>query len=349
MSITIAALASVALARLAHDAAATAPARDTVSIELEYRGYRQFEFELPDEVFAPIGAGFPVPHAGGERFEARVDGANLLVDVLGDGSFKARVEPPPPGTTVAVTLRGKDASGAPVNYAARVRVGRGGWEYSTSGALVGSLGETKFVLVDQDLDGTYGEYSEDALVVGRGRVALPMSKVVMLDDGSLYEARLAGRVLELVRYVGPTGTLDMLGGFETRAKLATLQVGSQDEVYLDLARAPAGANVPAGTYALERGLLVQGDNRVEIASGRMEPIVVAADEVVRPEWGGPLRAEFGLDVAGTVYNFTPDQVWYHGRAGEEYFGWTPLGASPRFVLVDAESGGEVASGIFAGS
>jgi hypothetical protein len=349
MSITIAALASVAVARLAQEAAATAPAGEPVRIELEYRGYRQFEFELPDEVFAPVGAGFPVPHAGGERFEARVDGANLLVDVLGDGSFKARVEPPPPGTTVAVTLRGKDASGAPFNYAARVRLGHGGWEYSTSGALVGNLGETKFVLVDQDLDGAYGESSEDALVVGRGRVALPMSKVVMLDDGSLHTARLDGRVLELVPYTGPTGTLDMLGGFETRAKLATLQVASQDEVYLDLARFPAGAKVPVGTYGLERGLLVQGDNRVEIAAGRMEPFVVATDATVRPEWGGPIRGEFGVAVAGPVYNFTPDQVWYHGRAGEEYFGWTPLGASPRFVLVDAENGGEIASGIFAGS
>lgn len=322
-------------------------------VPLEYRGFRRFEFELPGEVFAPVGDGFPIPHKGGERFAARLDGRNLLVDVLGDGSFKAKIEPPPVGTSVNVTLRGTAADGTPVHYAARVRMGQRGFEYSTSGALVGNVGETKIVLVDQDLDGVYGEPGEDALVVGRGRVALPMSRVVMLDDGALFTAELDGLALVLRPFTGPTGTLDLVSKFETRAKLTTLQVACDDDVYLDLARAPAdaagGVKVPVGSYVLEHAVLALGDQRVTISNGRMAPIEVAADATVAPEWGGPLTAEFtSNEVAGT-FTFTPDEVWYRGRAGEEYSGWSPRGASPRFVIVEPDTGVEVASGIFAGS
>lgn len=328
-----------------------------VRVELEYRGFRSFEFELPDEVFAPVGDGFPIAHAGGERFAARLDGQNLLVDVLGDGSFKAKIEPPPAGTTVNVTLRGKAVDGSPVNYAARVRMGQGGFEYASSGALVGNVGATKIVIVDQDLDGVNGEPGEDALVVGRGRVALPMSRVVMLDDGSLYDAALDGTTLVLRPYTGAVGSLDLLSKFETRAKLTTLQVAGDDDVYLDLARAQAsaaagavgGVKVPVGSYSLEHAVLALGDQRVTISNGRMAPIEVAADATVTPEWGGPLTAEFiSNEVAGT-FTFVPDEVWYRGRAGEEYSQWSPRGASPRFVIVEAETGAEVASGIFAGS
>jgi hypothetical protein len=326
-----------------------AAAATEVRVELEYRGFRSFEFELPDEVFAPVGDGFPIAHAGGERFAARVDGKNLLVDVLGDGSFKAKIEPPPPGTTVNVTLRGKAVDGSPVNYAARVRMGASGFEYASSGALVGNVGATKIVLVDQDLDGVHGEPSEDALVVGRGRVALPMSRVVMLDDGSLHTALLEGTTLVLRPYEGATGTLDLVSKFETRAKLTTLQVAGDDDVYLDLARAPGAVKVPVGSYSLEHAVLALGDQRVTISNGRMAPIEVAADATVTPEWGGPLTAEFtSNEVAGT-FTFTPDELWYRGRAGEEYSQWSPRGASPRFVIVEAETGAELASGVFAGS
>jgi hypothetical protein len=333
------------------DAGAAAPSE--LRVPLEYRGFRSFEFELPDEVFAPVGDGFPIAHAGGERFAARLDGQNLLVDVLGDGSFKAKIEPPPAGTTVNVTLRGKAVDGSPVNYAARVRMGPGGFEYASSGALVGNVGATKIVLVDQDLDGVNGEPGEDALVVGRGRVALPMSRVVMLDDGSLFDATLDGTTLVLRPYTGAVGSLDMLSKFETRAKLITLQVAGDDDVYLDLARAQAdatgGVKVPVGSYVLEHAVLALGDQRVTISNGRMAPIEVAADATVTPEWGGPLTAEFiRNEVAGT-FTFVPDEVWYRGRGGEEYSQWSPRGASPRFVIVEAETGVEVASGIFAGS
>jgi hypothetical protein len=100
---------------------------------------------------------------------------------------------------------------------------------------------------------------------------------------------------------------------------------------------------------LEHAVLALGDQRVTISNGRMAPIEVAADATVTPEWGGPLTAEFiRNEVAGT-FTFVPDEVWYRGRGGEEYSQWSPRGASPRFVIVEAETGAELASGVFAGS
>lgn len=325
-----------------------------LTVELAYRGFRTFEFELPDEAYAPVADGIPIAHAGGDAFAARIDGGKLLLDVEGNGTFKAVIEPPPPGETVSVTLRGTDAAGAPLRYTARIRQGQGGWEYSCSGGLVGNLGDTKIVLFDQDLDGRYGEPGEDALVVGRGRVATTMSTVVIVDD-ALYTVGIsaddAGAArLELVPFEGETGTLDLVSGFETKGKILSLQVADRrNHVYLDLADHDQGARVPAGTYRFDGGRLASGDSRVSIAAGRMEKIAVETDITTALAWGGPINGEFTYDRQGLTYQFAPDKVWYYGRAGEEYFDWTPLGGSPKFVLVDSDDRAELVSGVFPGS
>ncbi|MEZ5980628.1 MAG: hypothetical protein R3F34_20795, partial [Planctomycetota bacterium] len=250
-------------------------------------------------------------------------------------------------------LRGTAADGSPVVYMARVRTGAGGWEYSVSGALVGTHGQTKFVLVDQDLDGTYGEVGEDALVVGRGKDATYHSSVVLVE-GSLYTTRLDtnddGPVLVLDPYTGATGTLDVVGAFETKAKIQSIQVvGGDDTIFLDLAREDRGAPVPVGEYRIEQGRLVLGDAHVTIANGRAKPMVVTEGEVTRPELGGPVRAEFAMGHAGSDFQFTPDGIWWYGRSGEEYYDWYPLGLSPRFVVFDTKSGEELGATSFAGS
>jgi hypothetical protein len=327
---------------------------EPLTVELAYRGFRTFEFELPDESYAPIADGIPIAHSGGDAFAARVEGGKLMLDVEGNGTFKAVIEPPPAGETVSVTLRGTDAAGEPLRYTARVRQGQGGWEYSCSGGLVGNLGETKIVLFDQDLDGLYGEPGEDALVVGRGRVATTMSTVILVDD-ALHTVRLvagegAAAHLELTPFEGATGTLDLVSGFETKGKVLSLQVADRrNHVYLDLADHDEGARVPVGTYRFDTGRLASGDNRVSIASGRMEKIVVEADASTTLAWGGPLTGEFTYGRQGLTFQFEPDKVWYYGRAGEEYYDWTPIGASPKFVIVDAEDRAELVSGVFPGT
>jgi len=361
MSITaLLAAACLQQADLRQDAPAAAPAAATqevvtqdaataTSVELSYRAFRRFEFELPDERFAPIGDGFPIPHAGGEVFAAKVEGGALRVDATGDGTFAAFVEAPPPGETAVVTLRAPGVDGEEVRWCARVRMGRGGWEYACSGGLVGNVGDTKVVLFDQDLDGVYGEVGEDAIVLGRGRVAATMGSVLLIGD-ELFEASYADEHLELVPYTGETGVLDLRSGFETSGRPMSLRVSDhRNGLYFDLAQYPEGAPVPAGRYRFAGGQLASGANRVTIDRGRMERIEVEADERTVLEWGGPLRGEFEYAHAGTTYTFSPDAVWYYGRAGEQYVNWTPLGASPKFVIVDSSDRTELVSGVFPGS
>lgn len=330
-------------------AVAEAAAPAAVSVELSYRAFRRFEFELPDERFAPIGDGFPIPHAGGDVFAAKIEGGALKVDATGDGTFAAHVEAPPPGETAVVTLRAPGADGNEVRWCARVRIGRSGWEYACSGGLVGNLGGTKIVLFDQDLDGVYGEIGEDAVVVGRGRNASTMGSVLLVDD-ALYTAEFVDGSLTLAPYAGETGVLDLRSEFVTNGRPMSLRVADRSHGhYFDLALYPEGAPVPAGSYRFVGGQLASGDNRVTIDAGRMKRIEVAANESTVLEWGGPIRGEFTYAQAGSTYTFSPSDVWYYGGAGEQYVNWTPLGASPKFVIVDSSNRAELVSGVFPGS
>ncbi|MDJ0976468.1 MAG: hypothetical protein QNJ98_18560 [Planctomycetota bacterium] len=340
---TLLALGAVLLMVAPVDAAPEKTEPTAKTVELTYKAYRRWKLQLPAERFRPVGSTLEV--AGAKTpFAMRVEGDALEVDTNGDGAHDVTVE----GDDGFVAF--KTDGETPVRYALRLVKGSAGWAAAPGCARVGTIEGVKVQVIDQDGNGTYGDVGTDALIVGGSKAAAYLSKVINVG-GSLYTIDIAkdGSKLTYTPYAGKAGMLDLISEHESKTKVLTVLVRSQDGTHcFDLARAPEGLRVPAGTYELVGGTLGLGAARVAFTTGRAKPIAVQADETTRLSWGGPLRAEYRYALTTSEVAFQPDQIWYYGKAGEQYTTWAPFGKSPEFVLVSTKTNDEIAKAIFTG-
>jgi hypothetical protein len=343
----LASLASVGLAAL--------PAGDfgRTTVTLEAKALRSWDVLLPAERFADVGTGFALPHrASGdkpaERFAAQIEGARLRIDLDGNGEYEALVE----GEDGFVTLTGTSPQGSPLNYSVRLVQRKGQpWQYSCGGAMVGAIGDTKLQFIDQNLNGSFADYGEDALIVGHDRAASLLSHVVSID-GVLYTIDVAadGSNFSYAAFDGPAGTLDVCSQFESKAKLESAIVVSADKNYsFSLAKAKDGLRVPAGDYKLLCGQLALGDSKASVRTGRAKALSVPANGRQSVAWGGPVSAEFAFKREGSNVSFTPWDIWYYGRLGEEYSNFLPLGKTPDFVIKEKNTGEQLVIARFPGN
>jgi len=310
------------------------------AVPLSHKRYRAWDITLPAETFTSVGEGITL---AGREFRADLEGTHLLLDVDGDGATDVRVE----GDEGSVLLRGADG----FRYAARLKRGVNGWAYAASGAMTGKIGGTSVSIIDQDNDGRFGEIGEDAVIVGRGRIATWLGETLQVD-GALHTVSISadGSTLQLAPFDGPTGALAVTEGFQGGGKLLSAVVRSTDGRHcFDLASADGAVAVPAGEYRIHSGSIGMGEMLVTIGPGGAPAMTVAADGETAFEWGGPVRAEFAMQRSGDQIGFSPDAIWYFGALGEEYETWFPVGKSPVFVIQDAETGDEIARAMFPGS
>jgi len=307
------------------------------TVALTPKAFRGEELLLPDARWLDVGGGMSVRHARGERFQTAVEGEVLRADLDGDGTLEARVE----GQDGLLTFRGTSPEGHPLAWSVRVaRFDKGPWKYAVGGAMVGEVDETRVQLVDMNLNGEFDDVGEDALIVGTTRAASYLSQVLALD-GELWNLRVErdGSSLNLTPYGGPTATIDLVSHFESRAKLRSAVVRSTDGRHsFELSRSRGGMLVPAGDYQLVAGFLALGDSRARITAGRSRPLALSAGGRLAPQWGGPVEGEFSYQREGEELAFTPWDIWYYGKLGEEYTQFLPLGQSPEFEVADAASG-----------
>ncbi|MBL7008675.1 MAG: hypothetical protein ISR76_06730 [Planctomycetes bacterium] len=319
---------------------ATDPGEGVVS--LTHKRYRDWDIELPAESFTPVGDSIRLE--GGRRvYAAALEGTLLRLDLDGDGVTDVALE----GETASVLLRGADG----FRYAARLRQGPNGWVYAASGAMVGELDGHRVALIDQDNDGLYGEIGQDAILVGRGKVATFLGETLSFG-GELrsVDASPDGRELRLASYRGETGRLNVAGGFDGQGKILSAVVRSSDGRHcFDLARTEGPTTVPAGRYRLESGKIGMATMAVTVGPGGSPAIEVPAGGETTFEWGGPVRAEFGFQRQGDQLAFSPDHIWYFGEGGEQYLKWWPVGKSPVFTVIDKTTEQEVARAMFPGS
>ncbi len=327
--------------------ALAAPTSDAVEVPLAFEPYRTWDLVLPAERFTPVGDAIPCARAACGSFAVRLDGTTLRLDRDGDGELDATVEAAEePGATALMVFR----DGQRPVHAIRL-ASDGKWSYAASGAVVGGLRGTAIRIIDQNNDGTYDDFGADAMIVGPGRAASFLSRVVNVD-GALWSVAIDadGTSARFVPYEGASGLLDLASELETHAKMSALVVTSADgELSFELSRADGPVRVPAGEYVLHSGRVVLGKARATLSTGRCEPITVEPDTTATVAWGGPVRAEFAYRRAGDTIEIAPDDVLYYGRAGERYTGFMPLGESPEFVVAERESGEVLVNAKFPGN
>lgn len=323
------------LLALSGGAAAPAP----VTVELAFKPVQDWNLLLPAERFTKVGDGIVFPHAGGERFAVKLEGTVLWVDRDGDGECEAKVEPMEPGETGLLVLRGKRADGSDGSYAVRLS-SDGSWSYSASGVMAGELAGEKLRLIDQNNNGRFDDFGEDAMILGRGRAASFLSRVVNVG-GALHELEVSadGTRVEARPYEGAVGELDLASQLDCKARMRSVVLKSAEgDLSFELSRERGAVKVPAGSYTLHSGQVALGKGTAKLSTGRMEPIQVAAGERATLDWGGPVRAEFMYSRGGDEVQIGPNDIRYFGAAGELYTSFMPLGTSPTFTVKEKETG-----------
>jgi hypothetical protein len=322
-------------------------AAESDSVALKYRSYRTWSLKLPSEKWFPVKEGIRIPHAGGDLFAFEFSGASLKVDSNGDGNLdrtiKALVDPKTMVSTTRVILSGKDSSGKTFRYAARLRNDADGWEWAPGGAMVGSIpttaGPVPVKLIDQNGNGKFNDIGLDAMIVGNTDHAMMLSSTIFVDD-KLQQIRFEddGQSFQLSPYQGDTSQIDMSTSFNSKAVLLSSVILSSDRQHsFDIGAIEGPVQVPAGKYNVVSGVVGLGQHRVKIKAGKMKPLTLKADRSRSFDWGGPVSSEFQFARVGNQVQFSPDAIWYFGKAGEQYTGWHPIGKSPEFKVVDAET------------
>ena len=328
------------------------PATESAEVALSFKTYRSFDLHLPAEQWHPVAAGLELPQAPDGVFRAELDGTALALDTDGDGELDVTIESPETrGAATLVKLRGKDDAGRPTTYSIRVIDSGRGWVYSASGAARGRIGNTAVRIVDQNGDGRFDGFGEDALVLGGGRYATFLSRAVHVD-GELQALEVAadGASLQIADFDGPTGRLDLGDAFESRAKPLTFVLRSTDGAYsFDLSGSEGEVELPVGEYELHSGLFGLGEGTVAVRKGRSEALTIESGKTATAAWGGPVKAEFSYARAAGEITFDPAAVWFYGRHGEEYHSWLPYGKAPEFVVKERETAEEILRVKFPGS
>ena len=322
-------------------------AEESDSVALKYRSYRTWSLKLPSEKWFPVKEGIRIPHAGGDLFAFEFSGTSLKVDSNGDGeldrTIKALVDPKTMVSTTRVILSGTDLAGNPFRYAARLRNDANGWEWAPGGAMAGVIntdaGPVPIKVIDQDGNGKFTDIGRDAMIVGNTDHAMMLSSTIFVDN-QLQRVRFDsdGRSFQLSPYQGDTSEIDMSTSFNSKAVLLSSVILSADRQHsFDIGAIEGPVRVPAGKYTVVSGVVGLGQHRVMIKAGKMKPLDLKADRSRNFDWGGPIASEFQFSRVGNQVQFSPDAIWYFGKAGEQYTGWHPIGKSPEFKVVDAET------------
>jgi hypothetical protein len=310
---------------------------------LKYREHKNFNFVLPEDVWTPAAGGMRVQHPGGGSFVTVKDGVKMAVDTTGDGQTNDVVK----GSKGFLRFQ-SSANGSKFRYAARFKGGNGTYTYQSSCSMSGTVGGVPITLFDLNNNGQFGEVGTDAMIVGKGRAAGYVSKVIT-HGGNLFKLEVTadGTSATVSPYEGAAGTINLAAGFKARGKLEAVIVSDGNGNTFNVA-GRAAVTVPVGDYTIVAGTVKKGSATARIRAGKMDPVQVTADGAARLQWGGPLMAEFSHTLGAGKVTVDPKDLRYYGQAGEEYYGWAPDAKSPKFKVHDPATGREVGGFIFAG-
>jgi hypothetical protein len=337
----------------------TTAAADTQSVDLRYRSYRNWKINLPSSDWFELNDGIKLRHANGDRFAVAIEGNNLRFDTDGDGrldrTIKPLVDPDTKVSTSRVILTARTVDGQEFRYAVRLRKDAAGWEWAPGGAMIGLIqceaGPIPVRIIDQDGNGSFDDFGIDAMIVGSSNEAMFLSKTIVVDN-KLHEVTISsdGSRMTLAEYSGPTAKFDMTTSFAAKAVLLSAIVRSTDgRNSFDFGGVEGPLEIPTGTYEMVTGAVGLGLHRVQIGAGQMKPFKLEAGQRQTFDWGGPIQSEFKFARSGGQVQFSPNMIWYYGKAGEEYFNWTPIGKSPEFTVRNATTGALLTVAILPGS
>jgi len=165
-----------------------------------------------------------------------------------------------------------------------------GWYY-VGACRKGRFNRMTLRLFDDNMDGAFTQDGQDAILIGRNPVAVPLRRVHRIaKDFYRLAVEQEGASLTLTKLETPA-----LGLVEVAINLSRatcLVLTSSDGHTVDLCLS-AGTGIPAGTYRLEYGLLGEAQRQaVIVATERSPAYPIEAGKINRLRLGPPLRVRF---------------------------------------------------------
>lgn len=314
------------------------------SATLTFQAAPDWSFILPREQWFGASDNIGVPHAGNPSgFLAEQSGVmSLELDTNGDDKLDHTVK----GSAGFAKLRGKTADGVQLDYAVRLKFDRN-YQWAPACFMSGKVLGNVVRVIDQNGNGRYDDFGEDAIAIGATSACSFLSKVVNIG-GELYDLSITadGSRIDVKPFTGESGMLDLASQFVSHGDLLSAVVTS-GELSFNLAGARSGMRVPVGKYELQSGFVKKAGETAWIKRGRSTPMVVEASAPTALAWGGPVFAEFDFSRQGDTVVVAPN-VAFFGQAGEEYGPFAPEAKSPKILVTDKKTGKLVASGRFGG-
>ncbi|MFP4052579.1 MAG: hypothetical protein ACLFV7_01800 [Phycisphaerae bacterium] len=138
--------------------------------------------------------------------------------------------------------------------------------YAPGWAMTGRINGTIVRLVDCNLDGKYTQDGKDVIAVGTSSVGIPLRKVHQIGKGH-YRLRVAEDGSSIDFEQATDLELGLVKHAIRSSALKMLVLSTPDGKCYDLVTS-ANTGVPAGTYKLEIGVLVSGDDLTPIVPSK---------------------------------------------------------------------------------
>jgi len=270
----------------------------------------------------------------------------IQYDVMGDGR-QIRTIKIPGGIATIVTKEG-------IPYAIELKndsLGRNNnWSYRRACYMVGKIGGQQVILVDENSNGKYNDIGVDGIIVGSGKFACPLGKMILCGK-KFYEIEInPGGAGVTYKEANPTtGHLDMRTNFIASGKLMAAIISNGDN-YFNMAGFSPKTRIPVGEYKYVGGRVETGRMYCDIQGKEFAPITVsAANESNFFVWGGnpkkkgAFKAVFGVTKSGNKVTCHVNQFHVFGIKGEEYINFKP-NLYPLFEIADRRTGKIITKG-----
>jgi len=343
----LAGMALFVMAVLSNPLLAEQPETGDTEVKLNYVTMNDMaDYFTPKHKKKPLTSTLDLPNGESRGIRCNVTEQNVEVDTNLDGKPDTKISQS--GKIVELTI--SDESGAKRKYAVMLwrddRFVQKQWYYYTASAVSGVIEGKKFLVIDDNCNGKYNDFGEDAIIVAPSKAGWFLSSVLDFGKGLIEIAVEAdGSAASYHPFIGTTGTVDALSKLsKANFKPLVFVVKNEDRSFNVIRPDSKPSIVPIGKYNIERAII---DRTIEVIGAAHPPFDILKDNTTTIEWGGPFTMLFyaspGPDYPRAVYAADPNNHLFYceppyikGEKGEVYVG-SKEWCEPEQVLNSADS------------
>ncbi|MBI4713532.1 MAG: hypothetical protein HY762_09590 [Planctomycetes bacterium] len=245
-------------------------------------------------------------------FRCSTDGKVARVDTDGSGSLRKEIKDKESfadytieygDTRAAYRMRIWQKSSKSINNEAVYE-----WAYQRGCFMKGQAGGEQIILIDDNNNGVYDDFGEDAIVIGSGNKQAELLSAVIFIKGKFYEFKTEedGKTIQLKEYKGQTAPVDVKSGLKFEKQKLERIILNNEDAYFNIPLLVKSYPIPLGEYKL---FSASFGKRIKATAGDAV-FKVETKEKDKPnilQWGAPFKlvAQPKCVKGGALVRITP--------------------------------------------